>query len=110
VLQHGEPHPSPLPTNSAPLHQHPRTQPQVLRLWEALWTRHPSPFLKLYVCLGVLMRNRTAILAAPDFDALLALCLGLSGTLDVGTALADAEMLCRHAGEAGAACLEGLQL
>ena len=43
-----------------------------------------------------------------DFDGLLKFCVELSGKMDLPSLLRDAELLCRYAGEAGAACVAGL--
>lgn len=82
---------------------------QVLRLWEALWTRHLSDHLHLYVCVAVLEHYRRAIMREEmDFDGILKFCIDLSGKIDLEAALRDAEVLCLFAGQAGQECLLGL--
>ncbi len=43
-----------------------------------------------------------------DFDGLLKFCVELSGKLDLGALLRDAELLCNYAGQAGLECVAGL--
>lgn len=57
---------------------------QVLRLWEALWSRHISPHFHIFMCAGVLGLHRRAIMDADlDFDGILRYCIQLSGKLDL---------------------------
>eukprot|EP00873_Tetraselmis_striata_P017495 jgi/Tetstr1/437759/TSEL_026413.t1 len=81
----------------------------VLRLWEALWTRHLSEHFHLFMAVAVLEQHRRAIMAdGMDFDGLLKLCIDLSGRIDLDALLRDAEALCMYAGDAGRECLQPL--
>jgi TBC1 domain family member 15 len=81
----------------------------VLRLWEALWSRHLSPQFHIYCAAAVLVHHRRAIMERDlDFDGLLKFCIELSGRLDLEAMLALAERLFEYAGEAGADIMAGL--
>ena len=82
---------------------------QLLRLWEALWSRHHSDHLHLFVCVAVLEQHRRSIMRDEmDFDGILKFCIDLSGRIDLDSVLRDAEVLCLYAGEAGRELLAGL--
>jgi len=82
---------------------------QVLRLWEALWSRHLSEHFHLYVCVAVLEQQRRVIMREEmDFDAILTLCINLSYNIDLDSVLRDAEALCLYAGPEGREILDGL--
>eukprot|EP00193_Tetraselmis_chui_P017368 CAMPEP_0177782312 /NCGR_PEP_ID=MMETSP0491_2-20121128/18382_1 /TAXON_ID=63592 /ORGANISM="Tetraselmis chuii, Strain PLY429" /LENGTH=709 /DNA_ID=CAMNT_0019302567 /DNA_START=173 /DNA_END=2302 /DNA_ORIENTATION=+ len=82
----------------------------VLRLWEALWTRHLSDHFHLFMCVAVLEQHRRCIMRdSTDFDALLKFCIDLAGNIDLDSVLRDAEALCMYAGEAGKECTKPLQ-
>ncbi|XP_076916904.1 uncharacterized protein LOC143576760 isoform X2 [Bidens hawaiensis] len=77
-----------------------------LRLWEVLWTHYPSEHLHLYVCAAILKRHRAKIISEQmGFDTLLKFINELSGQIDLDPVLRDAEALCVHAGENGAASI-----
>ncbi|KAI4379485.1 hypothetical protein MLD38_005775 [Melastoma candidum] len=79
---------------------------RLMRLWEVLWTHHPSEHLHLYICVAVLKRYRRKIMGEQmDFDTLLKFINELSGCIDLDTILRDAEALCICAGESGAASI-----
>ncbi|KAJ9548570.1 hypothetical protein OSB04_021113 [Centaurea solstitialis] len=79
---------------------------QTLRLWEVLWTHHPSEHLHLYVCIAILKRHRAKIMGEQmSFDTLLKFINELSGCIDLDAVLRDAEALCVCAGENGAASI-----
>ncbi|CAN1190033.1 TBC1 domain family member 15 [Linum perenne] len=79
---------------------------QIMCLWEVLWTRHLSEHLHLYLCVAILKRCRKKIMGEQmDFDTLLKFINELSGHIDLDPLLRDAEALCIHAGEHGAACI-----
>jgi len=83
---------------------------QVLRLWEALWSRHLSDHFHLYVCVAVLEHYRRVIMQEHmDFDNILKFCIELSGRIDLDCALRDAEQLLLYAGEAGRECMAALK-
>lgn len=74
----------------------------VLRLWEALWSKHLCEHFHLFVCAAVLQKHRRAIIHGEmEFDTLLRFINDLSGKIDLEVALYDAEMLFQYAGEAG---------
>ncbi|BDA49286.1 TBC1 domain family member 15 [Coccomyxa sp. Obi] len=78
------------------------TYEEVLRLWEALWSRHVSPHFHIFMCAGVLGLHRRAIMDADlDFDGILRYCIQLSGKLDLHQVLRCAEKLALLAGPAG---------
>jgi hypothetical protein len=53
---------------------------QLLRVWDALWSSHPSPHFHLYVCVALLQTHRTAILTTTShLDHLLRLVNDLAG-------------------------------
>ena len=82
---------------------------QLMRLWEALWSRHHSEQMHLYVCVAVLEQHRRMIMREDmEFDGILKLCIELSGKIDLHTVLRDAEILCIYSGEAGRELLKGL--
>ncbi|KAK7330076.1 hypothetical protein VNO77_24261 [Canavalia gladiata] len=77
---------------------------KTMRLWEVLWTHYPSEHLHLYVCVAILKRYRSKIIAEEmDFDTLLKFINELSGHIDLDATLRDAEALCICAGEDGTA-------
>lgn len=79
---------------------------KILRLWEVLWTHHPSEHLHLYMCVAILKRQRAKIMGDKmGFDTLLQFINDLSGQIDVDAVLRDAEALCLCAGENGAAAI-----
>ena len=50
----------------------------MLRLWEALWSRHPSPQLHIFCAAALLERHRRTIMDRNlDFDGLLKCALNL---------------------------------
>ncbi|KAK9918155.1 hypothetical protein WJX75_001762 [Coccomyxa subellipsoidea] len=84
---------------------------EVLRLWEALWSRHISPHFHIFMCAGVLGLHRRAIMDADlDFDGILRYCIQLSGKLDLHQVLRCAEKLALLAGTAGQECLRAAGL
>ncbi|XP_075509805.1 uncharacterized protein LOC142546152 [Primulina tabacum] len=79
---------------------------KTMRLWEVLWTHYPNEHLHLYVCVAILKRHRAIIMGEQmDFDTLLKFINELSDRIDLDTTLRDAEALCIHAGENGAASI-----
>ncbi|KZV20061.1 hypothetical protein F511_15304 [Dorcoceras hygrometricum] len=79
---------------------------KTMQLWEVLWTHHPSEHLHLYVCVAILKRHRAKIMGEKmDFDTLLKFINELSDHIDLDATLRDAEALCLHAGENGAASI-----
>jgi len=82
----------------------------VLRLWEALWSRHLTPQIHLYFAAAVLVHHRRALMADPriDFDGLLKFCVELGGRIDLDGMLRLAEALVGYAGQAGAEVVRGL--
>ncbi|XP_052182237.1 uncharacterized protein LOC127794943 isoform X4 [Diospyros lotus] len=79
---------------------------RTMQLWEVLWTHHLSEHLHLYVCVAILKRHRQKIMGEKmDFDTLLKFINELSGHIDLGSILRDAEALCICAGENGAASI-----
>ena len=84
---------------------------QVLRLWEALWSRHLGPHLHIYLAAAVLGIHRRAIMEADlDFDGMLKFCIQLSGKLDLPHLLRYAEKLAAAAGKAGQEAFEAAGL
>ncbi|KAK9814540.1 hypothetical protein WJX72_007608 [[Myrmecia] bisecta] len=82
---------------------------EVLRLWEALWSRHLTKNMHIYLVAAVLELHRRNIMEGHlDFDSLLKFCVELSGKLDLDHALRNAELLCEAAGAAGKECLANL--
>ncbi|KAL2619860.1 hypothetical protein R1flu_000065 [Riccia fluitans] len=78
----------------------------VLKLWEVLWTNYLSEHFHLYMCVALLKRHRRRIMDEQmEFDTLLKFINELSGHINLESTLRDAEALCLHAGERGAACI-----
>lgn len=75
---------------------------EVLRLWEAIWSRHLGPHMHIYLAAAVLCIHRRAIMESDlDFDGLLKYCIQLSGRLDLAHLLRFAEKLANAAGKTG---------
>ncbi|KAI9824781.1 MAG: GTPase activating protein [Thelocarpon impressellum] len=71
--------------------------PDVLRLWEVLWTDHLSSSFHLFVALAVLERHRGVIMEhLKHFDEVLKYINELSNTIDLPQTLARAEALFRR--------------
>ncbi|WVF67871.1 hypothetical protein IAT40_002632 [Kwoniella sp. CBS 6097] len=66
----------------------------VIRLWEVLWTNHYSNQFVLFVALAVLQSHRDVLIRyLTEFDEVLKYANDLSGTIDLDTTLAQAEVL-----------------
>ncbi|WRT70882.1 uncharacterized protein IL334_007881 [Kwoniella shivajii] len=67
---------------------------QVIKLWEVLWTNHYSNQFILFVALAVLQSHRDVLIRyLTEFDEVLKYANDLSGTIDLDTTLAQAEVL-----------------
>lgn len=70
---------------------------EVLRLWEALWTRHKTDHFHLYMCIAVLIDHRKEIIGGGfDFDSLLKYCIDLSKNIPLIHTMRLAEVLAIH--------------
>ncbi|EFX01643.1 GTPase activating protein [Grosmannia clavigera kw1407] len=68
--------------------------PNVLRLWETLWTDYLSSSFHLFVALAILERHRDVIMThLQHFDEVLKYVNELSGTIELEPTLIRAEML-----------------
>ncbi|WOO81958.1 GTPase-activating protein GYP7 [Vanrija pseudolonga] len=66
----------------------------VIKLWEVLWTNYYSTNFVLFITLAVLHSHRDVILRyLTEFDEVLKYANDLSGTIDLDTTLAQAEVL-----------------
>ncbi|ORY28020.1 rab-GTPase-TBC domain-containing protein [Naematelia encephala] len=66
----------------------------VIRLWEVLWTNYYSDHFVLFVALAILQSHRDVLLRyLTEFDEVLKYANDLSGTIDLDTTLAQAEVL-----------------
>ncbi|BEI80939.1 hypothetical protein CcaverHIS002_0200990 [Cutaneotrichosporon cavernicola] len=66
----------------------------VIRLWEVLWTNYYSDNFVLFVALAVLQSHRDVIIRyLSEFDEVLKYANDLTGTIDLDTTLAQAEVL-----------------
>ncbi|GMK56206.1 hypothetical protein CspeluHIS016_0300460 [Cutaneotrichosporon spelunceum] len=66
----------------------------VIRLWEVLWTNYYSNNFVLFVALAVLQSHREVIIRyLSEFDEVLKYANDLTGTIDLDTTLAQAEVL-----------------
>ncbi|OCF35927.1 rab GTPase activator [Kwoniella heveanensis BCC8398] len=66
----------------------------VIKLWEVLWTNHYSNQFVLFVALAVLQSHRDVLIRyLTEFDEVLKYANDLSGTIDLDTTLAQAEVL-----------------
>ncbi|WVR08757.1 hypothetical protein IAU60_005815 [Kwoniella sp. DSM 27419] len=66
----------------------------VIKLWEVLWTNFYSDQFVLFVALGVLQSHRDVLIRyLTEFDEVLKYANDLSGTIDLDTTLAQAEVL-----------------
>ncbi|KLT38803.1 RabGAP/TBC [Cutaneotrichosporon oleaginosum] len=67
---------------------------EVIRLWEVLWTNYYSDNMVLFVALAVLQSHRDVIIRyLSEFDEVLKYANDLTGTIDLDTTLAQAEVL-----------------
>ncbi|WVW80626.1 hypothetical protein I302_102612 [Kwoniella bestiolae CBS 10118] len=67
---------------------------QVIKLWEVLWTNYYSNQFVLFVALAVLQSHRDVLIRyLTEFDEVLKYANDLSGTIDLDTTLAQAEVL-----------------
>ncbi|GMH45319.1 hypothetical protein BSKO_13276 [Bryopsis sp. KO-2023] len=83
---------------------------EVLRLWEALWTRHKTDYFHLYMCIAVLIDHRKEIIGGSfDFDTLLRFCIDLSRKIPLGQTMRLAEMLSVHGKPYEEDCMGGLE-
>ena len=68
--------------------------PDILRLWEALWSRHVCHHFQIFIAAAVLIKHRRHILDNNlGFDELLRFVNTLAGKIDLNAALRDAEVL-----------------
>mmetsp|Transcript_12268 Transcript_12268/g.40285 ORF Transcript_12268/g.40285 Transcript_12268/m.40285 type:complete len:762 (-) Transcript_12268:302-2587(-) len=73
--------------------------PEVLRLWEALWSNHHGRHFHLWVAAAILERHRATLLDPHvDIDTLLQFTMGLAHRINLDLALRDAEALKAFAG------------
>ncbi|OAA61247.1 GTPase activating protein [Niveomyces insectorum RCEF 264] len=71
--------------------------PDVLRLWEVLWTDYLSSSFHLFVALALLEKHRDIIMThLKHFDEVLKYVNELSGTIDLESTLVRAEVLFRR--------------
>lgn len=83
--------------------------PDLLRLWEALWSQHLCQHFQIFIAAAVLIKHRRQILDNNlNFDELLRFINALAGKIDLNTALQDAEILFKFSGEAGIDALKPL--
>ncbi|WWC72751.1 uncharacterized protein I206_106715 [Kwoniella pini CBS 10737] len=67
---------------------------QVIKLWEVLWTNFYSDQFVLFVALAILQSHRDVLIRyLTEFDEVLKYANDLSGTIDLDTTLAQAEVL-----------------
>jgi len=67
---------------------------EVLRLWEVIWTSHYTKDFVLFVALAILESHRDVIMRyLIEFDEILKYCNELSGTIELDSTLAQAEVL-----------------
>lgn len=67
---------------------------QVIRLWEVLWTNFYSDQFNLFIALAILQSHRDVLIRyLKEFDEVLKYANDLSGTIDLDTTLAQAEVL-----------------
>ncbi|WWC92508.1 uncharacterized protein L201_007467 [Kwoniella dendrophila CBS 6074] len=67
---------------------------QVIKLWEVLWTNYYSNQFVLFVALAILQSHRDVLIRyLTEFDEVLKYANDLSGTIDLDTTLAQAEVL-----------------
>mmetsp|Transcript_11249 Transcript_11249/g.33729 ORF Transcript_11249/g.33729 Transcript_11249/m.33729 type:complete len:779 (-) Transcript_11249:22-2358(-) len=69
--------------------------PDIIKLWEVMWTGHLTNKYHIFYCLAILEIHRDE-LDTKDFDQLLQFANGLSGTLDAEMVLRHAESVSRH--------------
>ena len=68
--------------------------PDLLRLWEALWSKHICNHFQVFIAAAVLIKHRRQILDNKlNFDELLRFINTLAGKIDLNSALRDAEVL-----------------
>jgi len=68
--------------------------PDVLRLWESLWTDYQSSNFHIFIALAILEKHRDVIMAhLKHFDEMLKYVNELSGTMDLESTLVRAESL-----------------
>lgn len=68
--------------------------PDVLRLWESLWTDYQSSNFHIFIALAILEKHRDVIMAhLKHFDEVLKYVNELSGTMDLESTLVRAESL-----------------
>ena len=71
--------------------------PDVLRLWESLWTDYLSSSFHLFIALAILEKHRDVIMQhLKHFDEVLKYVNELSGTMDLSSTLVRAEGLFRR--------------
>ncbi|CAK7199234.1 GTPase activating protein [Sporothrix eucalyptigena] len=71
--------------------------PDVLRLWEALWTDYLSSSFHLFIALAILEKHRDVIMMHLEhFDEVLKYVNELSGTMDLESTMIRAEALFRR--------------
>jgi hypothetical protein len=71
--------------------------PDILRLWETLWTDYYSANFHLFIAMAILEKHRNVILEhLKGFDEVLKYVNELSGTIDLPSTLARAEALFRR--------------
>jgi len=71
--------------------------PDVLRLWESLWTDYYSSNFHIFIALAILEKHRDVIMAhLQHFDEVLKYVNELSGTMDLESTLVRAESLFRR--------------
>ena len=81
--------------------------PDLLRLWEALWSRHACEHFQIFIAAAVLIKHRREILDNNlGFDELLRFMNTLARKIDLSAALRDAEVLLEYAGDAREEALE----
>eukprot|EP00038_Savillea_parva_P018186 m.22621 g.22621 ORF g.22621 m.22621 type:complete len:759 (-) comp4006_c0_seq1:11-2287(-) len=71
------------------------TVPDVIRLWEVMWTKHLTPKYHIFFCLAILEMYKDELIHK-DFDHMLQFVNSLSGSIDVDKVMCRAESLCRH--------------
>jgi len=71
------------------------TVPDVIRLWETMWTWHLTPKFHIFLCLAILEMHKDEIVNK-DFDEMLQYVNSLAGSMDATAVLCHAEAACRH--------------
>jgi hypothetical protein len=69
--------------------------PDVIKLWEVMWTGHLTPKFHIFLCLAILQLHQSDLIDK-EFDEMLQFVNSLAGTLDVTEVLCHAESLCRQ--------------